>query len=123
MGELLTLEGLLAKLSRSLDRLETAADDAAGTGLHGALAAVSGQIHRGIESVAKLKGMYVEAAMPQRPSFSVVIQLPPEHMAQGAVIEATASLEHETHPTHDIDPTVDEPTNWNTSAVGFMFDD
>jgi len=75
--EVLTLTGLLNRLVRSLDRLESAADAAAGDGLHAALAAVSGQLHRGMEAAAKLQGMYAEPEVHQRSTFSISIVVPP----------------------------------------------
>ena len=75
--DILSLTALLGRLARSLERLEGAADTAAGDGLHMPLAALSGQLHRGIESAAKIQGMYAE---PQQVTgdqrFSLVINLP-----------------------------------------------
>ncbi len=64
--EVLTLTGLLDRLVRSLDRLEGAADGAANDNLYAALAAVSGQLHRGIADAAKLQGICVEPEMQQQ---------------------------------------------------------
>lgn len=74
--EVLTLTGLLDRLVRSLDRLEGAADAAANDNLHSALAAVSGQLHRGVESAAKLQGLYAEPETQQQSRFSINIVLP-----------------------------------------------
>jgi hypothetical protein len=74
--EVLTLTGLLDRLGRSLDRLEGAADTAATDNLHSALAAVSGQLHRGVEAAAKLQGLYAEPEIQQQAKFSVNIVLP-----------------------------------------------
>jgi len=76
--EVLTLTGLLDRLARSLDRLEGAADTAANDNLHSALAAVSGQLHRGVETAAKLQGLYGEPEAQQQVKFSVNIVLPPK---------------------------------------------
>ena len=73
--DLLTLEGLLCRLGRSLDRLEGAAEAAAEDNLHASLAAVSGQLHRGIEAAGKLQGLGAEPE-GQRASFSITINLP-----------------------------------------------
>lgn len=75
--EVLTLTGLLNRLVRSLDRLEGAADAAANDNLHSALAAVSGQLHRGVESAAKLQGLYAEPEAQQQNKFSINIVIPP----------------------------------------------
>jgi hypothetical protein len=74
--EVLTLTGLLDRLVRSLDRLEGAADGAAKDNLYAALAAVSGQLHRGIADAAKLQGLYAEPEAQQQTKFSVNIVLP-----------------------------------------------
>lgn len=74
--EVLTLTGLLDRLVRSLDRLEGAADAAANDNLHSALAAVSGQLHRGVESAAKLQGLYAEPELQQQAKFSINIVIP-----------------------------------------------
>lgn len=74
--EVLTLTGLLNRVARSLDRLEGAADTAANDNLHSALAAVSGQLHRGIEAAAKLQGLYAEPDVQQHAKFSINIVIP-----------------------------------------------
>lgn len=74
--EVLTLTGLLDRLARSLDRLEGAADAAATDNLHSALAAVSGQLHRGVETAAKLQGLYAEPEAQQHAKFSINIVIP-----------------------------------------------
>lgn len=76
--DLLGMQGLMERLARSLERLEQAADSAAGNELHGALAALSGQIHRGIEATAKLQGLYAEPEVQDRERFSITINLPDE---------------------------------------------
>lgn len=55
--DLLSLSGLLARLARSLGRLDDAADRAVNEDRPMALAALSGQLHRGIETTAKLQGL------------------------------------------------------------------
>jgi transposase-like protein len=60
IDDVLSLTALLNLAARSLNRLETAADDAAVDGMHMALAALSGQLHRGVETVAKLTGVTKE---------------------------------------------------------------
>lgn len=78
-AEVLTLTGLLDRLGRSLDRLEGAADAAATDKLHSALAAVSSQLHRGIEGAAKLQGLYADTEVQHQTKFSVTIVIPPEN--------------------------------------------
>ena len=75
-AEVLTLTGLLDRLGRSLDRLEGAADAAATDNLHSALAAVSGQLHRGVEAAARLQGLYAGPETQQQAKFSVNIVIP-----------------------------------------------
>lgn len=77
--EVLTLTGLLDRLARSLDRLEGAADMAANDNLHSALAAISGQLHRGIEGAAKLQGLYAEPETQHQSRFSINIVLPADY--------------------------------------------
>ncbi len=74
--EVLSLTGLLDRLTRSLDRLEGSADAAANDNLHSALAAVSGQLHRGVEAAAKLQGLYAEPDVGQQSKFSISIVIP-----------------------------------------------
>ena len=75
-GEIMTLTSLVERLARSLDRLEGAAIAAADENLHSALAAVSGQLHRGVESAARLQGMYAEPDAHQQTKFSINIVIP-----------------------------------------------
>ena len=49
---------------------------AAGDNLHVALAAVSGQLHRGIEAAGKLQGLYAEPEVQRQTPFSITINLP-----------------------------------------------
>ncbi len=48
---------------------------AAADNLPTALAAVSGQLHRGIEAAAKIQGMYAEPAAPQADRFSITFNV------------------------------------------------
>lgn len=75
ISDLLGSHGLLERLARSLERLEGAADAAAEGELHGSLAALSGQIHRGVEASAKLQGLYADSAEQNRPTFSIQINI------------------------------------------------
>lgn len=75
-GDVISLTSLLGRLTRSLDRLEGAADSAAVEGLHAALATVSGQLHRGIETAGKLQGLYSDGDQSPREKFSIQILIP-----------------------------------------------
>jgi hypothetical protein len=74
--DLLTLTGLLGRLARSLERLEAAADNSLVENTPTALAAVSAQLHRGIETAAKMQGLYAERAQSAAPAFSITFKLP-----------------------------------------------
>ena len=87
--DLLSLNGLLDRLARSLERLEGAADTAAGDNLHAALAAVSGQLHRGIEVAGKLQGLYAEPETQRQAPFSITINLPSTPEISNAVQQIT----------------------------------
>lgn len=88
--DILSLTGLLGRLARSLERLEAAADTSLTDNLPTALAAVSGQLHRGIETAAKMQGLYVEAAPQTAPAFSIVFNL---HEAPEQVPVVTHNVE------------------------------
>ena len=88
--EVLSLTNLLQRLVNSLDRLEQSAVAASSDGLHASLAALSGQLHRGIEAAGKLQGLYSDA--PQAAAgakFSVTIQLPSQGDAKPLTIDCT----------------------------------
>lgn len=91
VSDVLTLSNLVSRLSRSLERLEQAADNAADGQLHSALTAVSGQLHRGVETAAKLQGLYVEPVAQQRSTFSIKIIFP--EGARSSCADATAAIE------------------------------
>jgi hypothetical protein len=75
-ADALSLGGLLSTLGRSLERLEVAADLAAGEKALAALAAISGQLHRGIEAAAKVQGIGSQPNLVAAGSmFSVTINL------------------------------------------------
>ena len=74
--DVLSLHALLERVARSLDRLEGSAQVAAADGLHASLAALSGQLHRGVETAAKLQGLYSDAPQAQQQErFSITINL------------------------------------------------
>jgi hypothetical protein len=49
--------------------------------LRSALAAASGQLHRGVEAAAKLQGLYIEPQAQQKCKFSITQNIP-EHQTQ-----------------------------------------
>lgn len=71
VDDILSLAALLERLARSLERLESAADKSVADEQPMALAALSGQLHRGIEAAAKLTG--TGDTGPETPSFGVQI--------------------------------------------------
>jgi transposase-like protein len=74
-AEAVDLAGLTATLARSLARLEEAANGAAQDQALVALAALSGQISRAVDTVAKLRGIGAQAAPEQRATFNLVIRM------------------------------------------------
>ncbi|MFD1191357.1 hypothetical protein [Phenylobacterium conjunctum] len=71
------MRGLTSRFARSLERLETAADDAAAASSYASLAALSGQIHKALESIGKMQGVYSDAPTGvEAPRFSINIMLP-----------------------------------------------
>ena len=96
--EVLTLTGLLDKLVRSLDRLEGSAQVAAADGLHASLAALSGQLHRGIEAAGKLQGFCSDTPQAQQgEKFSVQIILSPPDTKQTGNSPVTIDCTREEH--------------------------
>lgn len=86
--EVLSLGGLLERVARSLERLETAADGAAASDLYVPLAGLSGQLHRAIETAAKLQGIGNEPPVPDRERFSVTINFPEGFSPPAVTLEA-----------------------------------
>jgi hypothetical protein len=76
LAEITSLKGLLARLARSLERLETAADGAAAVNAYASLAALSGQLHRGVEAAGRLQGLGASLADLGRPGFNISIIIP-----------------------------------------------
>ena len=83
-ADILGLAGLLGRLGRSLERLEGAAVSAADKDLYVPLAAVSGQLHRGIESAAKIQGMYAEPQLGGEGGLRITFNLPAAHHESAA---------------------------------------
>lgn len=77
--DIATLVGLSARVARALDRLEGAADGAAAGSAYSALAALSGQLFRGVETSGRLHGLYGDgkARGEEAQTFTVNIILPP----------------------------------------------
>lgn len=77
--DIATLVGLSARVARALDRLEDAADGAAAGAAYSALAALSGQVFRGVETAGRLHGLYGDgkARGEEAQTFTVNIVLPP----------------------------------------------
>jgi len=94
--DVLSLHALLERMARSLDRLEQSAVAASSDGLHTALAAVSGQISRSVETAARLQNIgYKDATQAQQgEKFSVNIIIPQVNAAQPLTLDCTRE-EHE----------------------------
>lgn len=90
-ADVLSLTRLVERLAASLSRLDVAAEQAASASSHGALAALSGQLHRGIEAAAKIQRFYEDS--PPTTPFSVVINLAgtrPDHGGAGGKLSVAA---------------------------------
>lgn len=83
--DLLSLSALLARLSKSLGRLEDAADRAVTEDRPMVLAALSGQLHRGIETTAKLQGLGNAPPESAGSRTSLTIIIPERQLAPKAV--------------------------------------
>jgi hypothetical protein len=84
-GDIVSLSGLLDRVARSLERLETAAEGAAAGSLHVPLASLSAQLHRGVETAAKLQGMYTEGPSDGQSGLTVNISLPEGFVPDGGM--------------------------------------
>jgi len=105
-GDVITLTGLLDRLTRSLDRLEVAADSAAVEGLHASLAAVTGQLHKGVETAARLGGFCSDNQQTAGEKFSIQIILPDVGRSVGHQLGTFAELPNQTRnqsPTINLD--------------------
>jgi hypothetical protein len=77
VDDILSLSALMERMARSLERLENGAISAADENLHAAHAGLAAQLHRGIESVGKLRGYYNDSpAQSGAERFSISINLP-----------------------------------------------
>lgn len=91
VDDVLGLSGLLDRLARSLERLEGAADHAALSKAHLALASLSGQISKAVETSAKLQGIGRHDDAPPDRHFTVQIHIPDRGMPPMRTIDATAA--------------------------------
>lgn len=96
-SDVLTLQGLLGRLGRLLDRLEDASTNASDENLPAALAAVSGPLIKAVETAARLQGIGQQQPQAAAP-FSIVINLPDaervpavevQQRPMGSVVDAT----------------------------------
>lgn len=118
--EALSLTALLERMERSLSRLEKSADAASADNLHTALAAVSGQISRSVETAARLQNIgYKDAGQPQgneRFSVSIII---PDTATQPVTIDCTpesgSEASDDAAPLHKV-------TARRNFAIGFDLD-
>jgi hypothetical protein len=118
-AEVLSLTGLLERVARSLERLDGAADRAVVDNLPTALAAVSGQLHRGIEAAARLQGIGAEPKQPgNTDKFSVTINL---GGAKPLTIEGEARSLSAALPLGSATDDVDEDTSESEFAMELTF--
>ncbi len=75
-SEALGLADLLSMMQRSLHRLDSAAEKAATDGAVGALTAASAQLHKGIETIAKLAGIGAQQPPDPANTATIIINLP-----------------------------------------------
>lgn len=91
LADIGTAQGLTSKIAETLERLEYAAELACVRSQYSSLAAVSAQILRGIESAAKLHGLYADASasgeVEQKFQINIVVNAPAD--ARPAAIPAT----------------------------------
>lgn len=113
--DLLTLAGLLGRLARSLERLEAAADASLAKNTPTALAAVSAQLHRGIETAAKMQGLYAEPAQPAAPAFSIIFNLSEGEPAPSLHLEQAPH--RSAHDATNARPPQDQPARDSASLL------
>lgn len=74
-----TLADLVQSMVRSVERLERAAETAAGGGNGAALAAASGQLHKGVEILGRLIGIHEPGAAQVVPQINIVFPASPNN--------------------------------------------
>jgi len=89
--ELLSQHALLERIARSLERLEKAADGAAASDLYVPLAGLSGQLHKAVETAAKLQGIGNEPVVEQS-RVSVNIVLSKDYAAETPTVRLQAAI-------------------------------
>nr|WP_295740330.1 hypothetical protein [uncultured Acidocella sp.] len=72
-----TLQDLVAILARSVKRLDDAAEKAVSGGNGAALAAASGQLHKGVELLSRLVGAHGPADDRAAPQINIILGSPP----------------------------------------------
>ncbi|MEN3976129.1 hypothetical protein [Emcibacter sp. SYSU 3D8] len=103
--DLLSLSALLGRLAKSLGRLDAEADRAVTEDRPMVLAALSGQLHRGIETTAKLQGLGNERPEAVGARTSIIINIP-EARSVPRLINGQSELPDS--PTYD-DPAAEQP--------------
>ena len=87
--ERIDLEGLTSRVSKSLRRLELAAEEAHAGGAYNQLAALSAQLTRSVEALAKLQG--VGAQPDTGDKYTVKIELAGGHVLEPSPQKAPAT--------------------------------
>jgi hypothetical protein len=92
IDDVLSLTGLLERVAQTLNLLQGNAKAAAEEGLHGSLAALSAQTFRGVETAAKLQGLYETTPAPSgndKFSIEIVLGQQPNAAPTHSVIDVT----------------------------------
>ena len=127
-GEALSLASLLDRLARSLERVECAATSAAADSAYLPLASLSGQLHRGVETAARLQG-FGPPAPDNRAPFSVSIVLPegfvPKHLSDQArqVIDVTPLVVSDSPESAELGHEANDTEADAFGVPGFDFDE
>ena len=116
-SDVLNLTSLLDRIGRSLDRLEQSAVAASSDGLHNALASLSGQISRSVETAARMQNIGYKDATPanQGERFGITIVLPSLADNPPVTIDCTSERGSESEP----EPAPRVPARRRNFAVGF----
>jgi hypothetical protein len=104
LAEITSLKGLLARLGRSLERLETAADSAAAVNAYASLAALSGQLHRGVEAAGRLQGLgMVQVDGGSLFAINIVVPESARSPAPARVVEVAPAVREPTPVSQELD--------------------